>query len=111
MSRAASEYLGVRVLAQVSWLSLTLAVLIAAAVLFGPWGINAEHFGARDMGVALGFAFVVAVAAVGALYAVPILLVLGFFSLILQRRVGLAFLAAGAVTALPLAVPTWLGGG
>jgi hypothetical protein len=111
MSQAASESLGMRVLAQVGWLSLTLAVLMAAAVLFCQWGINAEYFGARDTGVALGFAFAVAVASVGALYAAPILLVVGFFSLFLQRRVGFTFLAAGAVTALPLAVPTWLGGG
>ena len=111
MSQAASESLGMRVLARVGWLSLTLAVLTAATVLFYRGGINAESFGARDMGVALGFAFVVAVASVGALYAVPVLVVLGPFSLFLQRRVGFTFLAAAAVTALPLAVLTWLGGG
>jgi hypothetical protein len=111
MSQAASESLGMRALAQVSWLSLTLAVLMAATVLFCQWGISAEYFGARDMGVALGFAFVVAVASVGALYAAPILLVPGFFALFLQRRAGFTFLTAGAVTALSPAAPTWLGGG
>jgi hypothetical protein len=111
MSQAASESLGMRVLAQVSWLSFTVAVLMAATVLFCQWGINAESFGARDMGLALGFAFVVAVASIGALYAAPILLVLGFFSLFLHRRAGFTLLAAGAVTALPLAVSAWLGRG
>jgi len=110
MSQAASVSLGMRVFAWVSWLSLTLAVLTAATVLFCQWGINAESFGARDMGVALNFAIVVAVASVGALYAVPVLVVLGVLSLFLQRRVGFTFLAAGAVTALPLAVLTWLDG-
>jgi hypothetical protein len=108
MSHAASASLGMRVLAWFGWLSLTLAVLTAATVLFCQWGINAESFGARDMGVALSFSFVVAMASVGALYAVPVLLVLGVLSLFFQRRAGLTFLAAGAVTALPLAVLTWL---
>ena len=111
MSQAASESFGMRALARVSWLSLTLAVLTAATVLFCHWAVNAESFGARDMGVALGFAFVFAGASIGALYAVPVLVVLGLFSLFFQRRVGFTFLAAGAVTALPLAVLTWLGGG
>jgi hypothetical protein len=62
--------MGIRVLVWVSWLSLTLAVLTTVTVLFCMWGINAETFGARDMGVALYFAIVVAVASIGAFYAV-----------------------------------------
>lgn len=110
MSQTAGASLGTRVLAWVGWLSLTLAVLTAATVLFCQWGINAESIGARDMGMAMNFAIVVAVASVGALYAVPVLVVLGVFLLFFQRRAGITFLAAGAVTALPLAVLTWLEG-
>jgi len=36
------------------------------------------------------------------------LVVLGVLSLFFQRRVGLRFLAAAVVTALPLVVLTWL---
>jgi hypothetical protein len=62
------------------------------------------------MGLALNFAIVGAVVLVGSFYAVPVLVVLGVSSLFLQRRVGLRFLAAGAVTALPLVVLTLLEG-
>ena len=110
MSQAASASLGLRVLAWVSWLSLAVAVLTAATALFCQWGVNAESFGARDAGLALYFAIVVAVASVGSFYAVPVLAVLGVLSLFLQRRAGFRFLAAGAVAALPLAVLTWLEG-
>jgi hypothetical protein len=113
MSQAASAPLGMRILAWVSWLSLAVAVLTAATALFCQWGVNAESFGARDMGLALYFSIVGAVALVGSFYAVPVFVVLGVLSLFLQnlqRRVGFRFLAAGAVTALPLAVLTWLEG-
>ena len=110
MSQAASAALGVRVLAWISWFSLAVAVLTAATALFCQWGINAESFGARDAGLALYFALVVAAALVGAFYAAPVLIVLGVLALFLQRRVGFRFLAAGAFTALPLAVLTWLEG-
>lgn len=110
MSQAVSASLGLRVLAWASWLSLVVAVLTAATALFSQWGVNAESFGARDMGLALNFAIVGAVVLVGSFYAVPVLVVLGVLSLFLQRRVGLRFLAAGAVTALPLVVLTLLEG-
>jgi hypothetical protein len=108
MSQAARLPLGMRVLAWVSWVSLAVAVLTAATALFCQWGVNAESFGAHDAGLALYFAFVVAVALAGAFYAVPVLVVLGVLSLFLQRHAGFRFLAAGAVTALPLAVLTLL---
>ena len=70
-----------RVLAWVSWLCLGGAVLVAATALFGHWAVNATPLGARDMGWAITFA------SLGAL--------------------ALRFLAAGAVMALPLAVLAW----
>jgi hypothetical protein len=97
-----------RVLAWVSWLSLAIAVLTAVTALFCQWGINAESMGARDAGLALYFAFVVAVALAGSIYAVPVFVIMGVLSLFLQRRAGFRFLAAGAVAAVPLAVLTWL---
>ena len=108
MSQAVSALLGMRVLAWVSWLSLAVAALMAVTALFCQWGVNAESIGAHDAGLALYFAFVVAVILVGSTYAVPVLVVLGVLSLFLQRRVGFRFLAAGAVTALPLVVLSWL---
>jgi hypothetical protein len=99
-----------RVLAWASWLSLVVAVLAAATALFSQWGVNAESFGARDMGLALSFAFVGGVILIGSLYAVPVLVVLGVLSLFVQRRAGFRFLAAAAVTALPLVVLTLLEG-
>jgi hypothetical protein len=110
MSQADSASLGLRVLAWVSWLSLVVAVLTAATALFCQWGVNAKSFGARDVGLALYFSIVSAVALVGSFYAVPVLVVLGVLSLFLQRRAGFRFLAAGAVTALPLVLLTWLEG-
>ena len=108
MSQADSASLGLRVLAWVSWLSLVVAVLTAATTLFCHWGVNAGPFGARDMGLALFFSIVGAVALVSSFYAVPVLVVLGVLSLFLQRRAGFRFLAAGAITALPLVLLTWL---
>ena len=108
MSQAASAPLGMRVFAWVGWLSLAAAVLTAATALFCHWAVNAESFGARDMGLALSFSIVGAVALVGSFYAAPVLVVLGVFSLFRQRRIAFIFLAAGAVAALPHTVPRWL---
>ena len=108
MSQAVSAILGRRVLAWVSWLSLAVAALMAVTALFCQWGVNAESIGARDAGLALYFAFLVGLILVGSTYAAPILVVLGVLSLFFQRRVGFRFLAAGAVTALPLVVLSWL---
>jgi hypothetical protein len=110
MSQANSASVGLRILAWVSWLSLAVAVLAGATALFCLWGVNAESFGARDMGLALNFSIVGAVTMVGLFYAVPVLAVLGVLSLFLQRHAGFRFLAAGAIAALPFVVLTWLEG-
>ena len=49
-----------------------------------------------------------AAALVGSLYAAPFLAAVGLLSLLIQRRTGLRFLLAAALTALPLALLTWL---
>jgi hypothetical protein len=106
MSSAEPPAFGLRLLGWASWLSLAVAVLAAIAALFSQWGINADSMGARDAGLALYFAFVVAFVSVGCLYAVPILALVGVLSLFFQRNVGFRFLAAGAVAAVPIAVLT-----
>jgi len=64
MTQAAGESLGMRALARVSWLGLAAAVPTAAAALLGQWAVNAESFGAHDMGLALFFSFAGAAALV-----------------------------------------------
>ncbi len=108
MNHADNKPLVTRLLAWASWLCLGGAVVIAVTALFCQWGINAESLGARDMGLALYLTFVGAVALVGSIYAAPVFAVLGLLSLFLERRTGFRFLAASAVTALPIAVLTWL---
>ena len=94
-----------RALAWLSWASLALAVVLTVAALLSQWAINAEAFGARDAGVALSLSFVVALALLAALYATPVVVGVGLVSLLFfERRMGLRFLAAGAVTALPFAL-------
>jgi hypothetical protein len=97
-----------RVLAWLSWLCLGTSALIASAALFAQWAVNAEAFGARDMGWALSMATLSAVAGVGSLYAVPVMVALGVLSLFFQRRAAIRFLVAVALTVLPLAAMTWL---
>ena len=108
MTQAVRAPFATRFLERLSWLSLGGAVLTAVTALFCPWGVNAESLGAHDAGVALSFSWIGAVVLVGSFCAVPVLTALGVVSLFLHRRTGFRFLAAGAVTALPLAVLTWL---
>src|SRR4051812_43809654 len=97
-----------RLLVWGSWLSLGGAVLATVTALFCHWGVNAGSLGAHHEGLAIGFAFVGAVALIGSTYAVPVLAILGVLSLSFQRRAALRFFAAGATSAVPLAVLTWL---
>lgn len=46
-----------------SWLCLGVAVVVAIVAVAGHWAINAEAFGAHDMGLALSLAFASSVAA------------------------------------------------
>lgn len=95
-----------RILAWASWASLGLAAAAAATVLFSQWAVNG--LGARDMGLALFFAYLAALTGIGTLYAAPVLTLAGIAALFVQRRAGLRFLAAGAVCAIPIAVLTLL---
>lgn len=95
------------ILAWASWICLALATAIAAIALLGQWAINAESLGAHDAGLALSLSFLVGALLIAALYAVPILALLGLAALFAHRRAGLRLLAAGAVLALPLAAQLW----
>jgi hypothetical protein len=108
MSQSIGMPLMARILGWVSWASLAGAVLAALTALFCLWAVNAESLGARDMGLGLFLAWASAAALVGSLYAAPFLAAVGLLSLLIQRRTGLRFLLAAAVTALPLALLTWL---
>ena len=108
MSQSVNAHWTVRGLSWLSWLSLGGAVLLAVTALFCHWGVNADSLGARDMGLALFLAAVAAVALVGSVYAVPVLVALGIVGLFLQRSAGVRFLVAAAGTAVPIAVLTWL---
>ena len=83
-------------------------MLAALTALFCQWAVDAESLGARDMGLGLFLAWTGAAALVGSLYAAPFLAAVGLLSLLIQRRTGRRFLLAAAVTALPLALLTWL---
>lgn len=86
---------------------VALAVPIAAAALFSQWAVNG--LGARDMGLALFFAFLAAVTGVTSLYAAPVLTLAGLVTLYFRRGTGLRFLAAGAACGIPVAVLALMG--
>jgi hypothetical protein len=96
-----------RILTWLSWLSVPVAILMAATALVCQYGINAGALGAHNLGLAILFADGLAFALVGTFYAVPVLLVLGVISLFFLRHVGYKFLAAAAICASTLAVVSW----
>jgi len=96
-----------RFLSWASWLSLGIALPAAATAVFSQWAVNG--LGARDMGIALFFAFFGAATAIGSMYAAPVLTLVGVVTLFFQRLAGLRFIAAGAVCGMPIAVLTLLG--
>ena len=87
---------------------VALAVPTAAVALFSQWAVNG--LGARDMGLALFFAFLAAVTGVTSLYAAPVLTLAGLVTLYFRRGTGLRFLAAGAACGIPVAVLALMGG-
>ncbi len=86
---------------------VAVAVPTAAAALFSQWAV--DGLGARDMGLALFFAFLAALTGMVSLYAAPVLTLAGLAALYFRRGTGLRFLAAGAVCGIPIAVLTLLG--
>ncbi|HEY5598993.1 MAG TPA: DUF4017 family protein [Kiloniellales bacterium] len=88
----------------VSRLTALVAALAAAVGLVAHWGVNAEQIGAHDAGLALFLAGLSAVLLVGSTYAIPVLVVLGLMSFLVDRRSALYFLIAAIVCGVPLAI-------
>jgi hypothetical protein len=91
-----------------SWLSVVAGILVAAIGLFSHWGVNAATLGASDAGLALSLAFLGGAALIGAMYAAPLLAVVGLLVLFIERRSAIRFLIAAAILATPLATVAWL---
>lgn len=86
-----------------SWAAIGAAPIAAATAIFCGWGVNADAFGAHDMGMALALSWLGAAALIVCLYSVPILLAFAAVALMLRARSAAArLLAAGAVAVLPL---------
>lgn len=98
----------VRWLAWLSRLSVAAAIVTALIALVSRYGVNAPSLGAHQLGLAIDFSFVLALALIGAFYAVPVLLVLGAVTFYFQRHAAYRFFAAAAICALPLAVVSLL---
>jgi hypothetical protein len=77
-----------------------LSILNAVLLIFGTWAINAPHFGAHDMGLALALAFGGSVNLLVALVATPIFIVLALIAAFVCREAVLWFAAAGVVSAI-----------
>lgn len=93
-----------RRLARLSWAGLAVAILFAAGALFSHWAINAEAFGARDMGLALALSYLEAFALAGSLYATPAVTLLGMVAYFFDRPSGLRLLAAAVVLSAPFTI-------
>jgi hypothetical protein len=73
----------------------------------GIWPKRAT-FDPIDMTVALILSFAGAITLIGSTYAAPVLGIVGVLSFAFHRQVALRFLAAGLISALPIAIFTWL---
>jgi hypothetical protein len=91
----------------VSWLCLGIAVVVAIVAIAGHWAINAEAFGAHDMGLALSLAFASSLPLIGAMWAAPVLLIVGVVALRDHRRVGWRLLLAAGLLAAPMVASMW----
>jgi hypothetical protein len=98
----------VRALTWFSWLSVAAAILTAAIALFSQYAVRSESLGAHNLGTAIDSSFVLAVALVGSLYAVPALVVIGAIAWFFQRQSGYRFFAAAAICVLPLVVASFI---
>jgi hypothetical protein len=93
-----------RRIARLSWAGLAVAILVAATALFSHWAINAEAFGARDMGLALMLSYLQAFALAGSLYATPAFTLLGMVAYFFDRPSGMRLLVAAVVLSAPFTI-------
>jgi hypothetical protein len=90
-----------------SWSCLGIAAIVAIVAVAGHWAINAEAFGAHDMGLALNLAFASSLALIGAMWVAPVLFIAGAVALRADRRAGRRLLLAAGVLAVPIVVSMW----
>lgn len=90
-----------------SWICLGAAALLVVTALVSRWAINAEAFGAHDLGLAVFLAFLSSVTVIAATWSSPALLLAGLLGHRVNKRAGTRLLAAGVLNAVPLAWYTW----
>ncbi|RPI69999.1 MAG: hypothetical protein EHM38_06890 [Geobacteraceae bacterium] len=91
-----------------SWVCITASALVAVTAPIARWAVNVEGFGADDLGLALFLAFFSSAALIAATWSAPVFIVAGLMTLRLDKQSGLRLLAAGVLSAVPLAAYTWL---
>jgi hypothetical protein len=70
--------------------------------------VNAEAFGAYDLGLAIFLASLSSAAFIAATWSAPVFVLAGLLAQRVNRQSGLRLIAAGALNAVPLAGYTWL---
>ncbi|MGM0553777.1 MAG: hypothetical protein ACQETK_08270 [Pseudomonadota bacterium] len=91
-----------------SWVCLTASGLAAVTALIGRWAVNAEAFGAHDLGLAVFLAFISSVAFIAATWSAPVFVLAGLVAQRVNQQSGLRLIIAGALSVVPLAGYTWL---
>lgn len=96
-----------KILHAASWICLGLAAAVASVAVAGHWAINAEAFGAHDLGLALTLAFASSMALLGAMWGSPVFVAAGVLVLRAHRQAGWRMLLAGVVLSVPVVVSMW----
>lgn len=91
----------------VSWLCLGIATLLTSVAVAGHWAINAEAFGAHDLGLALTLAFASSLALIGTAWAAPVFVMVGILILRVHRQSAWRILLAAVILAVPILVSLW----
>jgi hypothetical protein len=90
--------------------AFALAALNSAAALLGKWAVNAPALGAKNLGLALFFAFGTGFGLVASFYAAPMFAALaGGAALARHQQAALWFAAAAGISCVPLLVLSVVG--
>lgn len=93
---------------RISRICLWVAFVMALATVSGRWAVNAEAFGARDLGLAVFLSFGTAATFVVLTGCAPILLLAGGLTWRFHALSARRFLLAGIVSGIPFIVQTWM---
>lgn len=91
-----------------SWVCLGASALVAVTALIGRWALNAEGFGAHDLGLAVFLASISSIAFIAAMWSAPVLVLAGLVARQVDKQSGLRLITAGGLSVMSLAVHTWL---